>query len=119
MCYKHYSYLVASRVAERHIYVIMGHSVKVVLFSGTVEDDTHDIPTSRVSDNVMILGNVPGSMSDGMLMLYIDNITELDGKQNDYNIDRNDAEVLITFYTTLDVHKFPAGTYVLYIATFP
>ena len=87
----------------------MGHPVEVALFSGTVEDDTHDIPTSRVSDNVMILGNVPSSMSDGMLMLYIDNITELDGEKNDYNIDRNDAEVVITFNAPLDVHRFPAG----------
>ena len=89
----------------------MGHPVEVVLFTGTVDDDTHDIPTSRVSDSVLILGNVPGSMSDDMLMLYIDNITELDGEQNDYSINRNDAEVVITFNAPLDVHRFPAGMY--------
>lgn len=114
LCYKSHSYLctlVAARLAEIKVFKIMGHSVEVALFTGTVEDDTHSNPTSRVSDNVLILSNVPGSMSDGMLMLYIDNITELDGEQKDYSIDRNDAEVVVTFNAALDVHKFPGGKY--------
>ena len=96
-------------MAEKEDFTIVGHSVEVALFSGAVEDDTHDNPTSCVSDNVLILGNVPGSMNDDMLMLYIDNITELDGEQKDYIVDRNDAEVVITFNVALDMHKFPSG----------
>ena len=101
--------LVAARVAERQVHVIRGHSVAVSLFTGAVEDNTHDDHTPHVNDNVLILDNVPSSMSDDILKLYIDNITELDGEQSDYSTDRNNAEVVITFNTTLDVHKFPAG----------
>ena len=108
-----YSYLytlVAARVAERKVYVIMHHSVEVALFSGADEEITGDdsIPLV-ISDNILILGNVPSSMSDGILKLYIDNITELDGEQNDYSLDRNNDEVVITFNAALDVHKFPTG----------
>ena len=96
-------------MAEREVYVIMGHSVAVALFTSDVEDITNDDSASHINDNVLILDDIPGSMTDDMLMLYIDNITELDGEQNDYSIDHNDAEVVITFNATLDVHKFPAG----------
>ena len=104
--------LVAARVAERQVYVIVGHSVEVSLFTDAVEDITSDDSTPHVSNNVLILENVPSSMSDDVLMLYIDNITELDADQNDYSVDRNNDEVVVTFNATLDVHKFPAGMYV-------
>ena len=111
--YKSYSYLytlVAATVAKKKVYVIMGHSVEVALFTGADEEITSDDSTPLViSDNVLILENVPSSMSDGILKLYIDSITELDGEQNDYSIDHNNDEVVITFNTALDVHKFPAG----------
>ena len=103
--------LVAARVAEKKFYKIVGYSVEVVLFTGAVEDVTSDDPTSLVSDNVLILDNVPSSMSDDVLMLYIDSITELDSEQNDYSIDHDNAEVIVTFNATLDTHKFPAGMY--------
>ena len=97
-------------MTEREVYVIMGHSVEVALFTGAVEEITSDDSTPLVvSDNVLILDNVPRSISDDMLMLYIDNITELDGEQNDYSINHNSDEVVITFNAALDVHKFPAG----------
>ena len=100
-------------MAEREVYVIVGHSVEVSLFTGAVKDITSDDSTLLViSDNILILENVPSSMSGDMLIVYIDYITELDGEQNDYSIDRNNDEVVITFNTALDVHKFPAGMYV-------
>ena len=105
-----YNTLVAATVAERKVYVIMGHSVEVALFSGADEEITGDDSTPLViSDNMLILENVPSSMSDGILKLYIDSITELDGEKNDYSIDRSNDEVVITFNATLDVHKFPTG----------
>ena len=103
--------LVAAKVAEKKFHKIVGYSVEVVLFTGAIEDVTSDDPTSVVSDNVLILDNVPSSMSDDVLMLYIDSITELDGEQNDYSIDHDNAEVIITFNATLDTLKFPAGMY--------
>ena len=101
--------LVAARVAARAALVIMGCSVEVSLFTGGVEDITRDDSTPHLNDSVLILDDVPRSMSDVMLMVYIDYITELDGEQNDYSIDHNNDEVVITFNTALDVHEFPAG----------
>jgi len=94
----------------------MGQSVEVALFTGSIEecDVTSDDPTSQINDNVLILDNVPSSMSNDLLMLYIDNITELDGEQNHYNVERNNTEVIITFNTALDVNKFPAGMHSVY-----
>ena len=83
----------------------MSHSVEVMLFSG---DITSVESTSQIS-NILILKNVPSSMNDAMLMLYIDNITELEEEQKDYNIDRNNAEVVITFNVPLDAQRFPDG----------
>ena len=99
-------------MAKREVYVIVGHSVEVSLFTGAVEDITSGDSTPLFSDNVLILDNIPSSMSDDMLMIYIDYITELDGEQNDYSVDHNNDEVVITFNTALDVHIFPAGMYV-------
>ena len=81
----------------------MSHSVEVALFNDTVEKDV------LIGDNVLILDNVPSRISDDMLMLYIDSITELDGEQNDYSIDHKNSETVITFNVALDAHIFPAG----------
>lgn len=105
---------VAARVAEKKICKVMGHQVEVTLFTGSIEDDVSDDPTSLISDNILILDNVPSNMNDDILMLYIDNITQLDGEQNDYSIDHNNTEVVITFNTALDTDEFPAGTYNTY-----
>ena len=105
--------LVAVRVAEKKVYKIVGYSVEVVLFTGVIEDITSDDPTSLASDNILILDNVPSSMNDDVLMLYIDNITELDGEQNDYSINRHNVEAIITFNVGLNVQRYPAGMYVL------
>ena len=99
-------------MAKREFHVILGHSVKVSLFTDAIEDITRDDSTPLLSESVLLLNNIPSHMSDDMLMVYIDYITELDGEQNDYSFDHNNAEVVITFNTALDVHKFPAGMYV-------
>ena len=99
------------RVAEKKNYKIVGYVVEVTLFTGTIEDTTSDDPTSLVSDNILILDNVPSNMNDGVLMLYIDGITELDGEQNDYSIDHDNVEVVVTFNVALDAQSFPAGMY--------
>ena len=100
------------RVAEKKVYKILGCVVEVVLFTGTIEDTTSDDLTSLVSDNILILDNVPSTMNDGVLLLYIDSITELDAEQNDYSIDHDNVEVVVTFNVALDAQRFPAGTYV-------
>ena len=81
----------------------------MVLFSGDV---TSDESTSHIDNNILILKNVPSSMNDDMLMLFIDNVTELEGEENAYSIDHTDAEVMITFNVPLDAQRFPAGMYV-------
>ena len=97
------------RVAEKKVCKIMGYIIEVALFTGAIEEVTSDDPTSVVSDNILILENVPSSMNDYVLMLYIDNATKLDGEENDYRINRDDAEVVITFHVALDVQRYPAG----------
>ena len=94
------------RVAEKKVYKIMGYVVEVVLFTGAIEDITSDDPTSLVSDNILILDNVPSTMNDDVLLLYIDNITELDGEQNDYSIDHDNVEVVITFNVALEAGMY-------------
>ena len=46
----------------------------------------------------ILVNNVPDTISDDLLYLYIDNITELDGEGGDYTISRCDGlQVIITF----------------------
>ena len=100
------STLVAERVAEKKFYKILGHSVEVTLITDvTVVDD----PASHVRNNIIVLDNVPKCMNDDVLMLYLDNITELDSEQNHYTIFHNNAEVVITFNVELIAEAFPAG----------
>ena len=100
--------LVAAKVAEKSNYKIVSHSVEVVLISG----DLTSVESTSHSNNTLILKHVPSSMNDDMLMLYIDNITELEGEQKDYSIDQNNTEVVITFNVPLDTQKFPNGMYI-------
>ena len=106
--------LVAMRVAETRVYKILGYVVEVVLFTGAIEDITSDDPTSLVSDNILILDNVPSVMNDDELSLYIDSITKLDCKQNDYSISHDNVEVVITFNVVLDAQRFLAGMHLDY-----
>ena len=78
----------------------MGSTVEVKLVSSTgpIESVTSDDPNSHDNyDNILILDNVPQTVQDEVLLLYIDNITELDGEDGDYTIDRNNTEVVVTF----------------------
>ena len=100
------STLVAERIADEKFYKIMGYSVEVTLFTDVIEVDDS---TSCVRDNVIILDNVPKSMIDGVLMLYIDKITELDGEEGHYSIFRTNVEVVITFNVALNAKTFPTG----------
>ena len=100
------------KVAEKKVYKILGCVVEVTLFTSVIEDTTSDDPTSLVSDNILILDNVPSTMNDDVLLLYIDSITELDAEQNDYSIDHDNVEVVVTFNVALDAQRFPAGMHV-------
>lgn len=102
------------RVAEKKVHKIVGYVVEVILFTGTIEDTTSDDPTSPVNDNILILDNVPSTMYGGVLLLYIDDITDLDGEQNDYSVDYDNVEVVITFNVPLNAQRFPAGMYLNY-----
>ena len=66
-------------------------------------------PTLHDRDNIIILDNVPKSMNDDILMLYIDHITELDGEQSHYRIYHTNVEVVIMFNVPLNAELFPAG----------
>ena len=91
---------VAARVAEKKVHKIVGGTVEVELVAstGTIESVTSDDPNSHDnSDNILILDNVPQTIQDEVLLLYIDNITELDGEDGDYTIDCNNTEVVVTF----------------------
>ena len=91
---------VAARVTEKKVHKIVGSTVEVelVAFTGTIESVTSDDPYSHDnSDNILILDNVPQTIQDEVLLLYIDSITELDGEDGDYTIDRNNTEVVVTF----------------------
>ena len=92
--------VVAARVAEKKFHKIVGSTVEVELVSSTgpIESVTSDDPNSHDNyDNILILDNVPQTVQDEVLLLYIDNITELDGEDGDYTIDRNNTEVVVTF----------------------
>ena len=93
-------YVVAARVVEKKFHKIVGSTVEVELVSSTgpIESVTSDDPNSHDNyDNILILDNVPQTVQDEVLLLYIDNITELDGEDGDYTIDRNNTEVVVTF----------------------
>ena len=87
---------VAARVAQKKFHKIVGSTVEVELVAstGTIESVTSDDPNSHDNfDNILILDNVP----QDEVLLYIDSITELDGEDGDYTIDRNNTEVVVTF----------------------
>ena len=91
---------VAARVAEKKVHKIVGSMVEVELVAstGTIESVTSDDPYSHDnSDNILILDSVPQTIQDEVLLLYIDNITELEGEDGDYTIDHSNTEVMITF----------------------
>ena len=55
----------------------------------------------------ILVNNVADTISDDLLYLYIDKITELDGESGDYTITRCDSsQVKITFNTSA---KLPTG----------
>ena len=91
---------VAARVAEKKVHKIVGSTVEVELVAstGTIESVTSDDPNSHDNfDNILILDNVPQTVQDEVLLLYIDSMTELDGEDGDYTIDRSNTEVVVTF----------------------
>jgi len=91
---------VAARVAEKKVHKIVGSTVEVELVAstGAIESVTSDDPNSHDnSDNFLILDNIPQTVKDAVLLLYIDSVTELDGEDGEYTIDRNNTEVVVTF----------------------
>jgi len=61
------------------------------------------IPTGYDQANILI-SNVTDVISDALLYLYIDNITELEGESGDYAITRCDGlKALITFNTSVNL----------------
>jgi len=90
---------VAARVAEKKVHKIVGSTVEVELVASasTTESVTSDGPNSHDNfDNILILDNVPQTVQDEVLLLYIDSMTELDGEDGDYTIDRSNTEVVVT-----------------------
>jgi len=88
---------VAARVAEKKVHKILDSTVEVELVASTGTNKSVTSDDLNYSDNVLILDNVPQTVKDAVLLLYIDSITELDSDNEDYTIDRNNTEVVVTF----------------------
>ena len=64
----------------------------------------------------ILVGNVADTTSDDLLYLYIDKITELEGKDGDYTITRHGGlQVLIIFN---DSANLPTGGTCMYVYTY-
>ena len=52
----------------------------------------------------LVISNVPDSISEPLLYLYFDNVTELDGEGEDYVIKRiNQTQLVLTFSSNVDL----------------
>ena len=84
---------------ETKVHKILGKDLTVELKKPT------ELQKTSVSTNLSILvNNVPDTISDDLLVLYIDNLTGLDGESGDYIINRCDGlQVTITFNASVDL----------------
>ena len=57
---------------------------------------------TNTSQNAILMSNISDDIIDDQLFLYLDNLTELDGKNGDYTITRNDhSQIVVSFKTTV------------------
>jgi len=93
--------IVAARVAETKVHNILGKELTVEL---------KVLTNARAN---ILISNVTDAISDALLFLYIDNITELEGESGDYAITRCDgSKAIITFNTSVNL---PTGGMYTYI----
>ena len=99
--------IVAAKIVETKVHKILGKDL-------TVELKKPKPKASGLTDHkkaAILINNVADTISDDLLFLYIDNITELDGESRDYIISRCDnLQVIITFNDSVDLPV--GGTYV-------
>lgn len=88
---------VAVKIAETKMHTIMGKDLTVELKKPTAIQKT-SIATEHEQAAILV-SNVTDSISDDLLYLYFDNITELDRESGDYIIRRCDdsLQVIISF----------------------
>jgi len=86
---------VAPKVAERKVHTVLGREVTVELMASRKSAASVKANTSQ---SVILIDNVLGNISDDLLFLYLDNLTELDGKTGDYTVTRNDpSQIVVSF----------------------
>ena len=104
-------WLVAAKVAETKVHKIMGKELTVELNKPiTVQKATMVTCHEQAA---ILVNNVADTISDDLLYLYIDKITELDGESGDYTISRCDGlQVIITFFNVPN-----GGMYICFVAT--
>ena len=89
-------WLVAARVAETKVHKILGKEVTVELNKPITVQKAAMVTGHEQA--AILVNNVADTISYDLLYLYIDNITELEGKSGDYTITRCDGlQVIITF----------------------
>ena len=93
----YFPWLVAVKIAETKMHTIMGKDLTVELKKPTAIQKTS--VTEEHEQAAILVSNVTDSISDDLLYLYFDNITELDGESGDYSIRRCDdsLQVIISF----------------------
>ena len=108
-CIYFYGYTVAAKVAETKVHKILGKELTVELKKPTtVQKATTVTGHEQVA---ILINNVADTISDDLLYLYIDKITELEGESGDYVITRCDRlQVIITFNASANLPT--GGTYI-------
>ena len=92
---------VAAKVTENTSYKILGKEVTVEL----VEPKTPpSVAKTFIAGQSIVISDVPDSISEPLLYLYFDNVTELDGEGGDYVMKRqNQTQLLLTFNSKIDL----------------
>ena len=93
--------------------MIMHTEVTVELVASRKSPASTISTTSHVQSNILIT-SIPADTSDGLLLLYLDKLTQLSGESEDYTIKWNGpSQVVVSFNTTA---VLPSGG--MYICTF-
>lgn len=101
MYYYLFLWLVAAKVAENKIHMILGKDFTVELKKPTTVSIAEPSPVSSHEQAAILVNNVADSISDALLYLYFDNITELEGESGDYTMTRCDgSQLMITFISS-------------------
>ena len=90
--------LVAAKVAERKVHVILHIEVTVELVASKKSLAS---TISTTSQSNILISNIPADTSDELLLLYLDKLTQLSGESEDYIIKWNGpSQVVVSFNTT-------------------